>query len=194
MLINFLIASCIIILMPGPSLILIIMNTIEGGIKQGLMSIMGVVIADAILLALISTGMGAIITSYPLIFTSLKWSGAIYLIYLGIAVIRSLNAQDEARSATLSTPFSSAINMTLLNPKIIVFLIAFFPQFIDPAKPIPEQMLLLSSIFLIEVFVISALIALGALTLRSQLQTPKGVYGVKILTAISLIGCGVMVL
>lgn len=194
MLIQFLIASSVITLMPGPSMILVISNTLAGGIKKGLLSIIGVIIADAILLTVILSGLGAIIASSPIIYIALKWSGALYLIYLGIAVIRSLNVADDAGAATLSTPLSSAINLTLLNPKIIVFLIAFFPQFIDPLEPIGEQMLLLSCLFLVVVFVISVLVALGALTIRNQLQTPRGLYGIKILTAISLIGCGVMVL
>lgn len=192
MLTTFLLASSVITLMPGPSMILVIMNTIDGGLNKGFQSILGVVCADAILLGVILSGVGTLVASSAIIFNMIKWCGAFYLIYLGIGILRSLSAQNELNASSLASPFSSAINMTLLNPKIIIFLIAFFPQFIDAQKPMVQQMSLLCVLFLLVVFVILLLYALCALKLTNVFNTKKGMRMIKIVTAISLMGCGLI--
>ncbi len=176
--------------MPGPSMILVIMNTIEGGLKKGFLSILGVVVADAILLIIVLSGMGAIVASSATIFNLMKWCGAIYLIYMGIALLRSVSTTNETYSISVDKPFSSAMSMTMLNPKIIIFLIAFFPQFIDSLKSIGKQMWLLSTIFLAVVFTILAAYSLCALKLRNLFKSHRGMRSIKLATAISLIGCG----
>jgi threonine/homoserine/homoserine lactone efflux protein len=192
MLTTFLLASSLITLMPGPSMILVIINSIEGGFKQGMLSVAGVVIADVILLGVVLSGVGAIVGSSALLFNVIKLSGSLYLIYLGVGLGKNLSTEDGLPPCASTTPFSSAVNMTLLNPKIIIFLIAFFPQFIDLHKPLKEQMLLLCSLFLAVVCSILTLYSLAALKLRTLFQTKKGMRVIKLVTAISLISCGIM--
>jgi homoserine/homoserine lactone efflux protein len=83
----FIIASLLICISPGPSILVVVKHSVEGGIKRGLLSILGVVLADALLLTLSISGMGALIHHSLFWYTALKVMGAAYLIYLGGATV-----------------------------------------------------------------------------------------------------------
>ena len=89
MLWSFVIATTLISLMPGPSMVIIIMNAVDRGLAEAIQTILGVVVADAILLVLVLSGVGAILYASAVAFAVLKWFGVLYLIYLGIAQLRS---------------------------------------------------------------------------------------------------------
>jgi threonine/homoserine/homoserine lactone efflux protein len=190
---HFIVATTLISLMPGPSMIIIMMTTLDHGLFKGTQTILGVIVADAILLALVLSGVGVLLYACAIVFSALKWLGVVYLIYLGIAQLQSKVKEDfHAGSAPRVTPFLQGIVTTLLNPKIIGFLIVYFPQFINREETVTHQMVLLGPLFLLIVFTVFMLCALGAKALRSVLETHRGWVMMKNVSGVSLIGCGVL--
>ncbi|OZG74527.1 threonine transporter [Hahella sp. CCB-MM4] len=197
---GFIVASILITLMPGPSMLVVIMNTLQRGVSAGILSSFGVVVADALLLILTLSGIGALLYSSALAFTLVKWCGVAYLVYLGIRQLLSSNSVNSSenengseRLAT-STPgsFVQGFATTMLNPKIISFFIAFFPQFLDPELPAIPQLLMLGPVFLLIVFVILVMYTMLAKAARVFLSSPRGQLCVQKLSGGMLIGCGIV--
>ncbi len=194
MLWSFIVATTLISLMPGPSMVIIMMTALDRGLAKSIQTILGVVVADAILLLLVLSGLGALLYTSAVAFTALKWLGVAYLIYLGIAQLRSKVEDDSSHAAgdRRTSPFLQGLGTTLLNPKIIGFLIVYFPQFLNREEPVLNQMRVLGPLFLLIVFAVFLLCALGAKALRSVLETRRGRVMVKNASGVSLIGCGVL--
>jgi len=193
MLWSFIAATTLISLMPGPSMVIIMMTALDRGLTKSIQTILGVVVADAILLLLVLSGLGALLYTSALAFTTLKWLGVAYLIYLGIAQLRSkVEDSGPATADRRTAPFLQGLGTTLLNPKIIGFLIVYFPQFLNREEKVLDQMLVLGPLFLLIVFAVFLACALGAKALRSVLETRRGRVMVKNASGVSLIGCGVL--
>ncbi|NVE00915.1 LysE family translocator [Massilia sp. BJB1822] len=190
-LLSFILATIVVSLMPGPSMILIIITALEHGLGKAMQATLGAVLADAILLALALCGLGAIIHASALAFQALKWIGVLYLIYLGAMQLRSKVAQEDMPSPAPGHAFLQGLGVTLLNPKIIGFLIVFFPQFIKPQAPLLPQLLILAPLFLLVVFLVFAAFALAARGARRFLGSTRGKRIFKNLSGCSLIGCGI---
>lgn len=190
MMLSFIIATCIISLMPGPSMILVMTNSIQKDFLSGIKTIFGVIFADAILLILTLSGIGTIIYTSALIFTALKWLGVIYLIYLGVKQLRSDVEEDSNKKNIARNPFFQGFGTTMLNPKIIGFFMAFFPQFLNHKESIINQLMVLGPLFLLIVFVIMFFYALFATSLGGIIETQKGKAIIKNASGFSLIGCG----
>lgn len=189
---SFIIATSLVCLIPGPSIFLVVLNTLQQGLSAGVKTIVGVVIADAILMALTLMGVGSLLYSSAIAFSILKWLGAAYLIYLGISQLRSKSSSVTDVSTASKHPIAQGIGITLLNPKIIGFFIAFFPQFINQDQPFQEQIILLGSTFLVLVFFFMFLYALLAVSVRSLIDSPKGNKIVNKVSGFTLIGCGAL--
>jgi threonine/homoserine/homoserine lactone efflux protein len=188
---DFIIATALITLMPGPSMLIIMMTAIERGLWRSVLAITGVVLADAILLVLVLSGLGALLYTSALAFTVLKWLGAGYLLYLGWMQLR--NAREAALNAATSgsNAFLQGLGTTLLNPKIIGFLIVYFPQFLHHDEAVATQMWRLGPIFLLVVFAVFLACAVGARGLRHLLETQRGRTLLARAAGVSLMSCGV---
>ena len=193
MLMSFVVASCLITLIPGPSMLIVMMNSIRQGIFEGSKTILGVVVADAILLTLALSGIGTLLYTSAVAFSVLKWVGVAYLVYLGAKQLITplAEAEQESKPAKkMSSSFFQGVGVTLLNPKIIGFFVAFFPQFIDPQASIYSQLLILGPLFLIIVFIILFMYALFARSVSHFLAARRGQLALKNSSGIALIGCG----
>jgi threonine/homoserine/homoserine lactone efflux protein len=131
-----LVASTMIFLMlPGPGTFCILTCSAKHGLRGGFASLLGLMLGDAVLMLLAAMGVAALLQTYPTVFQAVQYAGAGYLAYLGIKLL--LAKKEEG--ATM-VPFSNAADfrrgflITILNPKAIVFYMAFFPLFIDPAR------------------------------------------------------------
>ena len=193
MLTGFIVATALVTLMPGPSLIVIVVCAIERGLARSIETILGVVVADAILLGLVLSGIGAIVHASPPAFVLLKWLGALYLIYLGLMQLRGAG-ERPAEPPKRASAFVAGLATTILNPKIIAFLIVYFPQFIRGDEPLSGQMRVLGPLFLLVVFLSFLACALAARGLRAALANPRRRALSGRLSGISLIGCGVYTL
>lgn len=192
MLISFVLASIVITLMPGPSMILVIMQALQRNLANAALAALGVVVADAILLGITFSGLGPLLYSSATAFSLVKWAGVAYLIYLGIKQFGSRASLSLANENAKGTAFQSALLTTLLNPKIIGFFIAFFPQFIEPTQPLTTQLALLAPLFLLIVFLVLMLYALLADKARTLLTQRISNKGLNRSCGLSLIGSGVL--
>lgn len=129
----FVAAIIIFLAIPGPGNLALITSTGKGGIAGGLAATLGVIAGDQVLMWLAVAGVAALLTTYPAAFRAVQWLGAGYLAWLGM---RMLLAKPGDRPVLHIEPrhyFKQAALITLLNPKAIVFYMAFFPLFVDPA-------------------------------------------------------------
>ena len=130
----FVAAIIIFLLIPGPGNLALITSTSKGGIAGGLAATMGVIAGDQVLMWAAVAGVAALLVAYPTAFHAVQWLGAAYLAWLGL---RMLLAKPGAKPVLNIEPrhyFKQAGLITLLNPKAIVFYMAFFPLFVDPAQ------------------------------------------------------------
>lgn len=130
----FVAAIIIFLAIPGPGNLALITSTSKGGITGGLAATMGVIAGDQVLMWLAVAGVAALLATYPAAFHAVQWLGAAYLAWLGL---RMLLAKPGDRPVLHIQPhhyFRQAALITLLNPKAIVFYMAFFPLFVDPAQ------------------------------------------------------------
>ncbi|MDB5942508.1 MAG: lysE type translocator family protein [Ramlibacter sp.] len=130
----FVAAIIIFLAIPGPGNLALITSTSKGGIAGGLAATFGVIAGDQVLMWLAVAGVSALLVAYPAAFHAVQWLGAAYLAWLGL---RMLLAKPGAKPVLDIQPhhyFRQAGLITLLNPKAIVFYMAFFPLFVDPVR------------------------------------------------------------
>jgi leucine efflux protein len=130
----FVVAIIVFLLIPGPGNLALINSTGKGGIKGGLAATIGVILGDQVLMWLAVAGVAALLSAYPAAFSAVQWMGAAYLAWLGG---KMLFAKPGAAPVLHIKPrhfLRQAFTITLLNPKAIVFYMAFFPLFVDPTR------------------------------------------------------------
>ena len=192
MLWSFVIATCVVTLMPGPSMVAVVINSIQRNLMQGVQTALGVVAADAILLALTLSGIGTLLYASSLAFSILKWGGVAYLVVCGIRQLRSNVDEEGGHAQAKGNAFLQGFGITMLNPKIIGFLVAFFPQFLNREESIAGQLAVLGPVFLLVVFATLLFYALTATGVRGVLQTRKGRVVLRNVSGAALVGCGVL--
>ena len=129
----FVVAIIVFLAIPGPGNLALITATGKGGVRAGLATTLGVMAADQVLMWLAVAGVAALLATYPTAFQAVQWLGAAYLAWLGW---KMLTAPPGAPPVLVMQPrhyFRQGALITLLNPKAIVFYMAFFPLFVDPA-------------------------------------------------------------
>ena len=130
----FVAAIIVFLAIPGPGNLALITSTGKGGVRGGLAATLGVIAGDQVLMWAAVAGVAALLLAYPAAFHAVQWLGAAYLAWLGM---KMLLAKPGARPILNIQPrhyFRQAALITLLNPKAIVFYMAFFPLFVDPAR------------------------------------------------------------
>jgi threonine/homoserine/homoserine lactone efflux protein len=130
----FVVAVIVFLAIPGVGNLAIITSTGKGRIAGGLAATFGVIVADQILMWLAVAGVAAILTAHPALFGFVQYAGAIYLAYLGVRMILAKPGDAPVLDLQPRRFFQQAMLITLLNPKAIVFYMAFFPLFVDPAR------------------------------------------------------------
>jgi threonine/homoserine/homoserine lactone efflux protein len=162
----FVAASAVVLLIPGPTVLLVVSYALGQGRRSALATVAGVTLGDLTAVTLAMLGLGALLATSAELFTALRWVGAAYLIYLGIKLWRApvtpadMQADSETRPLCM---FGHAYLVTALNPKATIFFVAFLPQFLDPAAPAIGQMAILGATFV----TMAAINALGFALLAS---------------------------
>src|SRR5690349_3982609 len=134
---GFAIASLIVGLLPGPGVTSIVGYALTAGLRTALASVFGATFGNAVAMTLSLVGVGVLLAQSPGAFTALKWIGAAYLVALGVYTIvtarrGSLAAEGDAAAIRPRTAFWGTFAITSINPKTIIFFVAFTPQFISP--------------------------------------------------------------
>jgi leucine efflux protein len=130
----FVAAILIFLAIPGPGNLALITSTSKGGIPGGLGAIFGIIAGDQILMWAAVAGVAALLTAYPAAFHAVQWLGAAYLAWLGFRMLLAKPGSAPVLNIEPRHYFKQAALITLLNPKAIVFYMAFFPLFVDPAR------------------------------------------------------------
>ena len=130
----FVVAVIVFLAIPGPGNLALITATGKGGVVGGLAATLGVIAGDQVLIWLAVAGMAALLAASPLLFAAVQWLGAAYLAWLGWRMITAQPGDAPVLHIRAGQYFRQALMITVLNPKAIVFYMAFFPLFVDPAR------------------------------------------------------------
>ena len=172
--ITFVCAATILLVIPGPTILLVLSQAITHGRKSVIPLAAGVVCGDLTAMTLSLLGLGAILSTSAALFTVLKWIGAGYLVYLGIQLWRTRvdddNLHPPPAGLSRQSLFKRAFIVTALNPKSIAFFIAFLPQFVNSGKPVLPQMVILGGTFLFLAGINAALYAIFAGQMRDSMR------------------------
>lgn len=172
----FVAASAIVLMVPGPTVLLIVAHALKEGPRATLPTTAGVVAGDALAVTVTLVGLGALLAASAMLFEVLKWLGAAYLIWLGI---RTLLEKPHAAEVAAPRPAATsrrlagrAFIVTALNPKGIAFFVAFLPQFVDPAAALAPQLVLMGATFVALAGINALLYALAASRVARYLTRP----------------------
>lgn len=126
-------AIILFLLIPGPGNLALVMSTAKGGLRGGLAATLGLILGDQVLMWLAVAGVAAALQAHPALFSSVRWAGAAYLAWLGLRLLFARQGTAPVIEIRPRHYLRQAWTITVLNPKAIVFYMAFFPLFIDPA-------------------------------------------------------------
>ncbi len=190
--IAFAIASSVVLAIPGPTVMLVVAQALARGRGTGWSTVPGVVLGDAVAMTVSLAGAGAVLAASATLFTALKLAGAAYLVWLGVRLWRHPPDRLAAMPARRGRLFAQAFVVTALNPKSIVFFVAFVPQFVDPAAPLLPQVAILEATFLALAAVNVAFWAVGAGTLRRRIGRPSVLRALGRAGGAALVGAGLL--
>lgn len=131
---TFVVTIIVFLLIPGPGNLALITSTSKGGIAGGLAATMGVILGDQVLMWSAVAGVAALLMAYPQAFEAVQWVGAAYLAWLGFRMLATKSGDAPVLNIKAGHYLRQAMAITLLNPKAILFYMAFFPLFVDPTR------------------------------------------------------------
>jgi len=187
-------ASAVLLVIPGPTILLVVSYALGQGWRTALPMAVGVALGDFTAMTLSMLGIGALLAASGTIFTILKWIGGAYLVYLGIKLFRAggtLEAKPRTDAASAAKMMAHAWLVTALNPKSITFFVAFLPQFIDRNGDFLTQMLIFETTFLMLAFANVLGYALVASRARQVFSSPRAITIFNRTGGTLLVGAGV---
>ena len=190
---SFVAAIVVFLMIPGPGNLALITSTGKGGLRGGFACIFGLIAGDQVLMWLAVAGVAALLSAYPPAFHAVQWLGAAYLAWLGLRMILAKAGDQPVLQMKAKHYFKQSLVITLLNPKAIVFYMAFFPLFVDPAR---HQGLLTFGVMAATIAALTFLYGLIVVLLTHFLAerlraNPKISGGLQKLAGVFLIGFGV---
>jgi len=187
-------AAAVLLVIPGPTILLVVSYALGQGWRTALPMAIGVALGDFTAMTLSLLGLGALLATSATVFTLLKWLGAAYLVWLGVKLWRvggSLDVAPRQDAASSFRMLGHAWLVTALNPKGLVFFVAFLPQFIDPKLAFLPQVSLCAATFLILAFANAFVYALVAARARRAVRNPRTIGFVNKAGGSLLIGAGI---
>ena len=165
-LVPFVLASAVLVLIPGPAVMYIVSTGISRGRRAALASVLGIETGAMVHVGAAAVGASAVVASSAIAFSILKYAGALYLFYLGWKTLRSADSPLSVVGATEPSPrrsFARGVLVNALNPKVALFFLAFIPQFVRPEEGlVGVQFLLLGAIFIAVAFIIDFCYAMAS--------------------------------
>jgi homoserine/homoserine lactone efflux protein len=180
-------AGVLISFTPGAGAINTMSNSLTSGFRRSIWGILGQQAALVVHVIIVALGVGVLVASSPVAFNVIRYAGAAYLVYLGIRQFLSKPDLDQEQAAALRNEpawsmFRRGLWVNLLNPKAIVFFLAFMPQFIRPEQPLlPQYTVLTATVVVIDILVMWFFFALAA---KSFQRFTHNAHGQKILSRI----------
>ncbi|SDF85815.1 LysE family translocator [Bosea robiniae] len=192
--IAFTAATAVLLVIPGPTILLVISYALGQGWRTAFPIAVSVALGDFTAMTLSMLGVGALLATSALVFTTLKWIGAAYLVWLGIKLFRAggtLDAKPREDAAPGRKMLGHAWLVTALNPKSITFFVAFLPQFLDTKGDFWTQMLIFEATFITLAFANAMGYALIASRARAVIGNPRAIGLFNKAGGTLLIGAGV---
>jgi threonine/homoserine/homoserine lactone efflux protein len=186
-------ASAVLLIIPGPTVLLVVSYALGQGWRTVLPMTVGVALGDFTAMTLSMLGLGALLATSATLFTVLKWVSAAYLVYLGIRLWRAggtLDAAPRTDAVSAARMLGHAWLVTALNPKSITFFVAFLPAFLDPEADFLTQMVVFETTFLVLAFANAFGYALVAARARGLVANPRAIGVVNKVGGGLLIGAG----
>jgi threonine/homoserine/homoserine lactone efflux protein len=167
----FIPAALALNLTPGADMMFCLGTGLKAGPRAGIAASAGVALGCMVHVTVAGLGLGAAIASTPVAFDLIRWAGVAYLLWLALNVLRRAGnmPQPEAAADATATAFRRGFLVNLTNPKVILFVLAFLPQFVNPAQPVLPQFLLLGSVIATGGFIINGAVGAGAGRLTRRL-------------------------
>jgi len=196
----FVAASAVLLVIPGPTILTVIGYSLAHGRRAKVALVAAVALGDSTALALSLLGLGALLAASAWWFTAIKTAGGLYLLYLGGRLLFAGIAPGAAEAAAAAPPesrwrlFANTWLVTALNPKGIVFFVAFLPQFIAPGAPIGPQLWLLAATFVALAILNATAYAVFASAAQRMLSSPRAQRRFNLVGGTLLLAAGVWAL
>jgi homoserine/homoserine lactone efflux protein len=171
----FVAATAVMIALPGPSVVLTVAHGISFGWRRAIATVAGETMGIAVQLTVAAIGLASLLNAAAGAMKWLCWAGAVYLVYLGIKQWQSAGEPLELDTSTVSKRnlFVQGLVITIPNPKSLIFIAAFLPQFIDAAHPLGPQFAVVVPSFLVIAFAVTSVWALASGNAGGFLQSPR---------------------
>jgi len=173
----FVVASAVLLVIPGPTILTVISYSMAHGRRANVPLVAAVALGDSTALVLSLLGLGALLATSAFWFTVVKWIGGLYLLCLGVKLLRAGISSTEltapAAPGSRRRLFANTYLVTALNPKSIVFFVAFLPQFISPNVSVTRQLWVLAVTFVAMATINATLYAVFAASVRRLLSLPQ---------------------
>jgi homoserine/homoserine lactone efflux protein len=173
---NFALVALVVTLIPGPAFIMVLSSSLRRGFKGGAYATMGIVIGDGVYFFLTAIGLGSLLATSFWTFTVIKWLGIAYLAYLGLRSLLFPSDNFVAEDGPLVSgrrALTTALTVQLANPKLLLFLAALVPQFVDATRPLAPQFAVLGGTFISSDLLIYLLLAIFASRARGFLANRR---------------------
>lgn len=191
---SFLAAIVVFQLVPGAGTLAILNATARNGIGAGLGAVFGTLVGDFLFMVAAAAGLAAVMNANPIFFQALQWFGAAYLCWLGLQLLRSPLAQDatapEPRKAAWRY-FRQACAVSLTNPKVALFFVAFFPLFLRPGSSNTTLIAMMAHVTIISFLYQAGLVLVGNAMARRLRAIPSARKIATSLAGIALVGIGI---
>ncbi|RCW39803.1 threonine/homoserine/homoserine lactone efflux protein [Halopolyspora algeriensis] len=176
----FVLASTVVILTPGVDAFLLLRTSLRSGIRPGMYALAGIHTASFLQVTAVICGLGALVTRNPAVLAALKWIGAAYLLYLAATILRGLwLTRRETARGTLTggesphedgNPYLRGLLSNITNPKMLLFSLAFLPQFVGESTRPALQLVMLGAVFLVLAAIWETTIVLAASRIATRLH------------------------
>lgn len=197
---SLLLACVVISLTPGAGAINTMSNSLAEGWRRSLWGILGQQLALVVHIGIVAAGVGLLVARSPALFAIIRYAGAAYLAYLGIRMILAPVSEpdpgDGARAPESRwSMFRRGMWVNLLNPKAIVFFLAFIPSFIDLSRaPLPQYLILVATVLAVDILVMWFVFALAAKPFRALTRSRRGRRGLNIVFGALFLGVAALLL
>lgn len=151
-------------LTPGADMMFTLAQGLKGGPRAGMAANAGIAVGGMVHTVIAGLGLGALVAAHPVAFDVIRWAGVAYLLWLAVQSLRAgpMAVRGEVAVRSLGRVFLDGLMVNLLNPKVILFILAFLPQFVDPSRAVLPQFLVLGLVFSLGGLVVNGVVAVFA--------------------------------
>jgi threonine/homoserine/homoserine lactone efflux protein len=176
-LLAFIPAGLALNLTPGADMMFCLGQGLKSGRRAAMAANFGIAVGGMVHTLLAAVGLGALVAAHPAAFEAIRWLGVGYLLWLAVGALRSspFAAEANVKATSVSKAFLQGLMVNLMNPKVILFILAFLPQFVDPARAILPQFLMLGVVFSLGGLIVNGAVGLFAGSIGQRVARSAGV-------------------